>query len=73
MDPKLEAFVTALDDFAAAAAALAERWEMASDGADVPVEGYPFPDSFDEVAYAIRRWSEATRESLSARSRGRAE
>ena len=66
MDPKIEALVMTLDDFAEAALSLAVAWEHAEDLGDAAAEGYPFPNSFEEVTYAILRWTEKAREKLSA-------
>jgi hypothetical protein len=65
MDPKIEVFLMALDDFALAAQALDEAWELASDEVgDRCNEGYPFANSFGEVAFSIRQWGEASRKKL---------
>src|SRR4051794_24353748 len=62
MDPKIEDFMMALNDFATAARNLAGQWELASDAVgDHAAVGYPFPNSFDEVAYGIRLWAEVAR------------
>jgi hypothetical protein len=65
MDPKIEAFVMALNDFVEAALILGEEMERASDElGDCCAQGYPFPNSFDEVAYSIRLWAERVRKRL---------
>lgn len=65
MNPTIETFVAALNDFADAAETLAEEWERASEEVgDSCNEGYPFPNSFDEVAHGIRLWVEEARKSL---------
>ena len=46
------------------AEALAGEWERSSDALGDEAEGYPFPNSFDEVAHGIRLWSETARERL---------
>ena len=64
MDAKIEAVVMALDDFAEAASSLLQAWEEASDWVDAAAEGYPFPDSFEDVTYGIVKWRQAVRERL---------
>jgi hypothetical protein len=66
-DPRVADFVTALDDFAEAAWALDKAWEIASESVDDAADGYPFPNSFEEVAYSIWIWSREAIEKLTTR------
>ncbi len=67
MDPKVEALVLALNDFAEAALSLDRAWVDAADLGDAAAEGYPFSNSFEEVTYDIVQWCRNAVATLSAK------
>lgn len=58
-------FLRAIDEFTRAALALAESMDL-EDSSEY-IEGYPFPDSFDELTRRIIDWRDKCRESTDKR------
>ncbi len=67
MDPKVEALVLALDDFARSALALARAWQEADDLTGDAMDGYPLPNSFEEATYDIVTWCRDAASTLTAK------
>ena len=67
MDPKVEALVLALDDFARAALALEQAWQEADDLTGDAMDGYPLPNAFEEATYDIVTWCRDAAATLSAK------
>ena len=66
MDPKIEALIMSLNDFAEAAMALERAWNEADEkDSDALAEGYPFPHSFDEETFDIVTWCQVAVSKLS--------
>lgn len=58
-------FLRALDQFTRAALALVESMDLEDSSAYI--NGYPFPDSFDELTRRIMDWRDKCRESADKR------
>ena len=66
MDPKVEALVLALNDFARAALALERAWQEADDLTGDAMDGYPLPNAFEEATHDIVKWCRDAAATLSA-------
>ena len=66
MDPKVEALVLALNDFARAAMALERAWQEADDLTGDAMDGYPLPNSFEEATHDIVTWCRDAASTLTA-------
>ena len=56
MDPKVEALVLALNDFARAGLALEQAWQEADDLTGDALDGYPLQNAFEEATHDIVTW-----------------